>query len=152
MRFFFFFFKKRSSPLPRQHRSHRFEFQQIRFLFLLVRCFRWCCLFQREAFLHSLSSYYSLLVSLSLNLSGKVLRVAYLLKRREKAYALLCTKRNRITPVKRNTTKENAPNAPRYISDEYFYARIFTLKLRCVFGTRMLTRLMVLARFCLRTK
>ena len=54
--------------------------------------------------------------------------------------------------MKLNTIKENAPNAPRYISDEYFYARIFTLKLRCVFGTRMLTRLMVLARFCLRTK
>ena len=94
----------------------------------------------------------SLNLSLSLNLSGKVMRVVYLLKRREKAYALLCTKRNGITPVKRNTTKENAPNAPRYISDEYFYARIFTLKLRCVFGTRMVKRLMVLARFCLCTK
>ena len=57
-----------------------------------------------------------------------------------------------ITPVKRNATKENAPNAPRYISDEYFYARIITLKLRCMFGTRMVKRVMVLARFCLCTK
>ena len=54
--------------------------------------------------------------------------------------------------MKRNATKENAPNAPRYISDEYFYARIITLKLRCMFGTRMVKRVMVLARFCLCTK
>ena len=73
-------------------------------------------------------------------------------QKKRKSVSAFVHKTDGITPVKRNTTKENAPNAPRYISDEYFYARIITLKLRCMFGTRMVKRVMVLARFCLCTK